>query len=159
MCEWFCFFTVRYLNTTCASLPLFHGILLFTIPFQGASDSSGLTLHPHIYREKQGQPEYDSVQTLKNGEEKKNTDPFTKVSDVPPDFTAVKFFASLMRTSKMPPDGTWESPFFPFLKLFFPIHRQSCNIIIINYTYTARLIWKCEWTLFDFFFNCLLQWD
>lgn len=56
---------------------------------------------------------------------KRNTDPFTKVSDVPPDFTAVKFFASLMRTSNIPPHGMWDSPFFPFLKLFFPVRRKE----------------------------------
>ena len=46
--------------------------------------------------------------------------PFTKLSEVPPDFTAVKFFASLMNTSRIPPEMTGESFFFPRLKVFFP---------------------------------------
>lgn len=46
--------------------------------------------------------------------------PFTKLSEVPPDFTAVKFFASLMNTSRIPPETIDESFFFPRLKVFFP---------------------------------------
>lgn len=39
---------------------------------------------------------------------------------MPPDFTAVKFFASLMNTSSIPPEITGDSFFFPLLKVFFP---------------------------------------
>ena len=38
---------------------------------------------------------------------------------MPPDFTAVKFFASLMNTSSIPPERIGGS-FFPLLKVFFP---------------------------------------
>lgn len=93
-----------------------------------------------------------SAAIKKMGREK-TTNPFTKVSDVPPDFTAVKFFASLMRTSNIPPDGRWESPFFPFLKLFFPTHRTELQHHHQElYIYTARLIWKSKLFWLDFFF-------
>lgn len=82
----------------------------------------------------------DPVQSLKKGEKKNPTNPFTKVSDVPPDFTAVKFFASLMRTSNMPPAGRWESPFFPFLKPLFPKHRTKLQ----NYNQNLRIHCKTE---------------
>lgn len=39
---------------------------------------------------------------------------------MPPDFTAVKFFASLMNTSRIPPEMIDGSFFFPRLKVFFP---------------------------------------
>lgn len=38
--------------------------------------------------------------------------PFTKVSDVPPSFIAIKFFASLMRTCSSPPPSS-DSSVFP----------------------------------------------
>lgn len=53
--------------------------------------------------------------------ELKQSYPFTKLSEVPPDFTAVKFFASLMNTSSIPPEITGDSFFFPFLKVLFPV--------------------------------------
>lgn len=34
------------------------------------------------------------------------TNPFTKLSDVPPDFIAIKFFASFIRTCSSPPSST-----------------------------------------------------
>ena len=54
------------------------------------------------------------------GDELEQNYPFTKLSEVPPDLTAVRFFASLMNTSSIPPEMTGDSLFFPFLKVFFP---------------------------------------
>lgn len=97
------------------------------------------------------------MQPLNNRAEKA-TDPFTNVSDVPPDFTAVKFLASLMTTSNIPPVGGWFSPFFPFLKLFFPTHTKEFQYCHQQKPDTTKLIWKLKFSWLDSFTH-FLQWD
>ncbi|KAG9339480.1 hypothetical protein JZ751_023619, partial [Albula glossodonta] len=47
-----------------------------------------------------------------------------KVSDVPPYFTAVRFLASLISSSTIPPLGSLMLVFFPFRKPFFSFKRE-----------------------------------
>lgn len=44
---------------------------------------------------------------------------------MPPDFTAVKFLASLTNTSSIPPELMGASFFFPRLKVFFPASERQ----------------------------------
>lgn len=79
------------------------------------------------------------------------TNPFTKLSDVPPVFIAIKFFASLIRTCSSPPSSV--AAFLPEEKTLFKLRqrasnaaRAECSFLLIALTFDFHSCWllRCD---------------